>query len=249
MKHFFQFRSDDEFIGESQRWEAADLAAAQRRAVARLRRAAWLFARELRQLEQIHISHAENARLPGADTDGTARLMKDWDNGAARDGFLSCTVVVQSASNSGFDVALTVESRGNGFSLDTAESTAVPRAVFDEPIQFPPSLSDISSAGEELNLVSEAPRVLAPATLDALTVRQRDVLGLMMRGMSNKEIARALKLAEGTVKIHVSALFRKFGAHHRAAAAVVGAQLLSQRQWGRNDAVPVYVDELDRRCS
>jgi DNA-binding NarL/FixJ family response regulator len=230
MKHFFQFRSDDEFIGESQRWESANLAAAHRRAVARLRRAAWLFARELRELEQIHISHAENARLPGADADRTAPVMKDWDDGAARDGILSCTIVVQSASDSGFDVALTVESRSTGFSLDTAESTAVPRAVFDEPIYFPPSLSDMSSAGAEPLLALEAPRVLVPPTLDALTVRQRDVLSLMMRGMSNKEIARALKLAEGTVKIHVSALFRKFGAHHRAGAAVVGAQLLSQRQ-------------------
>lgn len=228
MKHFFQFRSDDEFNGESQRWEYANLAAAHRRAVARLRRAAWLLAKELRQLEQIQISHAENTRLPGADADRTARAMKDWDDGAARDGFLSCTVVVQSASNSGFDVALTVESRGNSFSLDTAEPAAVPQAVFNESIYFPPSLSDMSSAAEEPNLASEAPRVLVPATLDALTVRQREVLGLMMRGMSNKEIARALKLAEGTVKIHVSALFRKFGAHHRAAAAVVGAQLLSQ---------------------
>src|SRR5579864_951035 len=116
MKHFFQFRSDDEFIGESQRWESANLAAAHRRAVTRLRRAAWLLARELRQLEQIHISHAENARLPGADADSTARVMKDWNNGAAQDDFLSCTVVVQSAPNSGFDVALTVESRSNGFS-------------------------------------------------------------------------------------------------------------------------------------
>jgi DNA-binding NarL/FixJ family response regulator len=230
MKHFFQFRSDDEFIGESQRWESANLAAAHRRAVARLRRAAWLFARELRELEQIHISHAENARLPGVDADRTAPVMKDWDNGAARDGILSCTIVVQSATDSGFDVALTVESRSNGFSLDTAESTAVSRAVFDEPIYFQPSLSDMSSAGAEPHLALEAPRVLVPPTLDALTVRQRDVLSLMMRGMSNKEIARALKLAEGTVKIHVSALFRKFGAHHRAAAAVVGAQLFSQRQ-------------------
>ena len=234
MKHFFQFRSDDEFIGESQGWESADLAAAHRRAVARLRKAAWLLARELRLLEKIHISHAANTRSPGADADRTAGMMKDWDNGAARAGFLSCTVVVQSASNSGFDVALTVDSRTNGFSPDTAEPTAVPtavpQAVFDEPIYFPPSLSDISSAVEEPILASAAPTGLVPATLDALTVRQRDVLSLMMRGMSNKEIARALKLAEGTVKIYVSALFRKFGAHHRAAAAVVGAQLLSQRQ-------------------
>jgi DNA-binding NarL/FixJ family response regulator len=44
-----------------------------------------------------------------------------------------------------------------------------------------------------------------------LSARQRDVFELIVRGLSNKEIARALNLAEGTVKIHVAALFRKLG--------------------------------------
>ena len=79
----------------------------------------------------------------------------------------------------------------------TAERTAVSRAVFDEAA----SSSDISFAAEEAGFASaKAPTVSVPATLDALTIRQRDVLSLMVRGMSNKEIARALKLAEGTVK-------------------------------------------------
>jgi DNA-binding NarL/FixJ family response regulator len=53
-----------------------------------------------------------------------------------------------------------------------------------------------------------------------LSARQRDVFELIVRGLSNKEIARSLNLAEGTVKIHVAALLRKLGVHRRGAVAV-----------------------------
>jgi DNA-binding NarL/FixJ family response regulator len=59
-----------------------------------------------------------------------------------------------------------------------------------------------------------------------LSCRQRDVLRLIVRGRSNKEIARVLHLAEGTIKIHLAALFNKLGVRRRAALAVVGANLL-----------------------
>ena len=58
-----------------------------------------------------------------------------------------------------------------------------------------------------------------------LSPRQRDVLKLIVRGLSNKEIARSLNVAEGTVKIHVAALFGKLGVHRRAAVAIAGGVL------------------------
>jgi DNA-binding CsgD family transcriptional regulator len=66
----------------------------------------------------------------------------------------------------------------------------------------------------------------------ALTPRQRDVFELIVQGMSNKEIARNLQLAEGTVKIHIKALFAKLGVRRRAAVAVAGTRLLSSPQRG-----------------
>jgi DNA-binding NarL/FixJ family response regulator len=52
---------------------------------------------------------------------------------------------------------------------------------------------------------------------------------LIVRGLSNKEIARTLDLAEGTVKIHVAALLRKLGVQRRAAVAVAGGMLIGTR--------------------
>ena len=56
-----------------------------------------------------------------------------------------------------------------------------------------------------------------------LTPRQKDVLELLVQGKPNKEIASALNLGEGTVKIHLAAIFRYFGVNNRAAAAVASA--------------------------
>ncbi len=69
-----------------------------------------------------------------------------------------------------------------------------------------------------------------------LTPRQVDVLYLLMRGKSNKEIARILDLSEGTVKIHCMAIFRELGVNNRTQAAIRAEQLLPKLQshWGGN---------------
>jgi len=49
-----------------------------------------------------------------------------------------------------------------------------------------------------------------------------------VKGLSNKEIARALNLGEGTVKVHLNALFKIFGTHTRAALAVAGLRMMGE---------------------
>lgn len=60
----------------------------------------------------------------------------------------------------------------------------------------------------------------APAAGELLSERESEVLRLVARGASNKEIASALSLTEGTVKNHVTRIFAKLGVTDRVQAAL-----------------------------
>jgi two-component system response regulator DevR len=76
-------------------------------------------------------------------------------------------------------------------------------------------------------------RVRIPGTgaspLGLLTPRETEILGLIAEGMSNREIAAALFLAEKTVKNNVSGILSKLGMQRRTQAAVLGAEWLHKR--------------------
>ena len=89
----------------------------------------------------------------------------------------------------------------------------------------------VIAAGEALLAPSVTRRLIeefarrAPAPtrteLDELTEREREVLVLMARGLSNAEIARALFVAETTVKTHVGRVLHKLRLRDRAQAVVL----------------------------
>ncbi|MGH1541733.1 MAG: response regulator transcription factor [Arenicella sp.] len=67
----------------------------------------------------------------------------------------------------------------------------------------------------------EKPSPTADTLISALTRRQQQVLDLISRGHSNKQIADKLHMSEGTVKIHCMAIFRGLGVNNRTQAAML----------------------------
>ena len=64
--------------------------------------------------------------------------------------------------------------------------------------------------------------VVAPAVTPVLTPREREILGLVGEGASNKVIARRLGISAHTVKYHLEAVFTKLGVNSRAEALSQG---------------------------
>ncbi|MDP9410828.1 MAG: response regulator transcription factor [Actinomycetota bacterium] len=81
--------------------------------------------------------------------------------------------------------------------------TALPKALADQLLVEPAVVEELS----------EPP-----------TARERQVLGLLGQGFSNKMIARELQISEHTVKFHISSLYVKLGVSNRAEAVSRGAR-------------------------
>lgn len=95
-----------------------------------------------------------------------------------------------------------------------------------------------------------APPPMPPPEINypKLTRRQREVLALLVRGMSNKEIARALGIAESTTKIHTAALIHALGVRNRTEAAFNMASLirsLKQQTVGSSNQAPAATNPED----
>ena len=60
---------------------------------------------------------------------------------------------------------------------------------------------------------------------DALTPREKEVLGLLTTGQTNQEIAHTLTISKGTAKVHVERIIRKLGVSDRTQAAVRAIEL------------------------
>src|SRR5215207_1099560 len=80
--------------------------------------------------------------------------------------------------------------------------------------------------------------VRAPESAEALTERESEVLKLLARGGSNKQIATSLFLSEKTVKAHVSSILMKLGVRSRTQAALhavrsglVSIEELGEERW------------------
>ena len=72
----------------------------------------------------------------------------------------------------------------------------------------------------DTNMLSDAVEMQQSTPQVRLTQRQQEVLHTLARGLPVKRICRELNLSEGTVKTHISAIYRAFGARNRTEALI-----------------------------
>ena len=142
-----------------------------------------------------------------------------------RRGHPGTSVVMLSASEDRAQMSAALESGAAGFIPKSATRDVMQGAlklVFSGGIYVPPEILTRPVTPPAAQPSTSALRAAAKL---GLTERQVDVLHLLMKGMSNKAICRALDIAEPTVKNHVTAILRALGVTNRT-EAVVAASLL-----------------------
>ena len=122
------------------------------------------------------------------------------------------------------DLAAALRAGASAYLLKTMEgdelAQAIRRAVNGESVVAAEMTGKLVSAYRQM-AGGGGPGVAAPA---ALSPREREILRGIARGDSNKEIGRALGIAETTVKIHVQHILRKLDVASRVQAAVIATE-------------------------
>lgn len=137
---------------------------------------------------------------------------------AVRRSFPETRVVVVSGSERREDILAALAAGVHGYIPKTLSLPAIDaalRRVLQGEVYVPAVLAALPP--------DSAPRPDAESRAPALTGRQREVLALLREGRSNKEIARALGLGPGTVKVHVAAVLRALGVASRTGVATLDA--------------------------
>jgi len=154
-----------------------------------------------------------------------------------RNGWPAIPVVVVSASDRSADVIRSIDLGAMGFVPKRASNETLMEAlgvVMSGGIYVPPMTmgegDEGAPAAERVPADAAHAAAARPNALAAfkLTPRQTEVLGLLLRGYSNKLIARELDLSVETVKDHVAAVLRALGVNSRTQAVLAVSQMPSQ---------------------
>jgi DNA-binding NarL/FixJ family response regulator len=142
-------------------------------------------------------------------------------------------VAVLSATDDRETVLRAIDAGAMGYIPKTSRSDillAALRLVFAGSVYLPPT---VVSGGSQPQLLARSGQP-APESSErnpskptdiGLTERQAEVLSLLVQGKPNKLICRELNLAEGTVKVHISAILKALNVHNRTEAVVAVGNL------------------------
>ena len=134
-------------------------------------------------------------------------------------------VLMLTVSEDEADLAAALRGGAQGYLLKTADSellaSAIERAMQGASTISPEMTGKLVTAFQTLHSGGDAAPPAAQADpIHSLSPREHEILGHIARGASNQEIARALDIAETTVKIHVQHILRKLNLSSRVQAAV-----------------------------
>lgn len=144
---------------------------------------------------------------------------------ALKDAAPNACVLVLTVSEDDADLGAALQAGAAGYLLKNMEgeelAAAIVRAMQGESVIAPAMTAKLFAAYRSAasNLKPEISPAPASPT-DALSPREMEILRGIARGESNKEIARALGIAETTVKVHVQSVLRKLDVSSRVQAAV-----------------------------
>lgn len=147
---------------------------------------------------------------------------------ALKDAAPQARILMLTVSENEDDLAAALRAGADGYLLKTVESDhlgeTIVKVLDGESVISPQMLTKLVSVfrarpADSAPVALEPPRPDGPSP-DLLSPREREILLLIARGDSNKLIARALDIAETTVKIHVQHILRKLGLSSRVQAAV-----------------------------
>ncbi|MEY2952100.1 MAG: hypothetical protein RLZZ401_187 [Pseudomonadota bacterium] len=135
--------------------------------------------------------------------------------------FDSATVCMLSAEAGAANVREVLEAGAAGFipkSYAESDMASALRLVLRHRVYVPAEFvfAEDIERGQETDEVPSAD--LKAFLRSELSARQRQVLALALQGLPNKTIARELQIAEGTVKVHLSMVYRALGVKNRVAA-------------------------------
>ncbi|MBS1191021.1 MAG: regulatory protein, LuxR:Response regulator receiver [Rhodocyclaceae bacterium] len=135
----------------------------------------------------------------------------------------STHVLMLTVSEDAEDLLETLKAGATGYLLKNIETEtlvdAIRRAARGESIISPQMTAKLIQG-----VRSQSQAAPVAVEKEKLSPREREILGCLARGESNKEIARALDLAESTVKIHVQNIFKKLNLSSRVQAAVYAVE-------------------------